>query len=59
MCVDREFDEDNGKGNTVLIGCLEDFIPTITEVSYEVVEHDACMSQKLRTGCDILLYGSL
>ncbi|ODM98457.1 G-protein coupled receptor Mth [Orchesella cincta] len=31
VCVDREFEEDNGKGNIILIGCLEDFIPTITE----------------------------
>lgn len=34
-CVDRESAEDNGKGNTVMIGCLEDFIPTITEVPYK------------------------
>lgn len=33
VCVDRESQEDTGKGNTVLIGCLEDFVPTITEAS--------------------------
>ncbi len=36
VCVDRESEQDNGKDHTVMIGCLEDFIPTITEVKYKM-----------------------